>query len=89
MGGTVVRIGKRIDFICDAQHDLPMSDRRADFFGNVKRGQQGPPLVERGAGAKLLAGERDEHLLGALASRTFLLLVFFSVSGCPRRTTIV
>jgi hypothetical protein len=73
----------------DGQHDLPMSDRRADFCGNVKRGQQGPLLVAQGAGATLLAGERDEHLLCVLASRTFLLLVFFSVSGCPKRTTIV
>jgi hypothetical protein len=42
--------------------DLPMSDRRAHFFGNVERGQQGPLLVAQGAGATLLEGERDEHL---------------------------
>ena len=32
----------------DGQHDLPMSDRRADFFGNVQRGQQRPLLMARG-----------------------------------------
>jgi hypothetical protein len=73
----------------DGQHDLPMSDRRAHFFGNVERGQQGPLLVAREASATLLAGERDEHLLCVLASRTFLLLVVFPVSCCPKRTTIV
>jgi hypothetical protein len=46
----------------DGQHDLPMSDQPEHFFGNVERGQQGPLLVARGAGATLLAGERDEHL---------------------------
>ncbi len=60
-----------------------MSDQRAHFFGNVERGQQGPLLVEQGAGATLLAGERDEHLLCVLASRTFLLLVFFFGERLP------
>ena len=41
----------------DGQHDLPMSDRRADFFGNVQRGQQRAFLVARRTGAALLAGE--------------------------------
>jgi hypothetical protein len=69
----------------DGQHDLPMSDRRAHFFGNVERGQQGPLLVERGAGATLFAGERDEHLECVLVSRTFLLLVFFSSELLPSK----
>ena len=62
-----------------------MSDRQADFFGNVERGQQGPLLVERGAGATLLAAERDEHLERVLVSRTFLLLVFFSSELLPSK----
>ena len=47
----------------DGQHDLPMGDRRADFLGNVQRGQQRPLLVAGGARAALLAGESDEHLV--------------------------
>jgi len=52
----------------DGQHDLPMGDRRADFLGNVQRGQQRPFLVAAGTRAALLAGEGDEHLM--LAVRT-------------------
>ena len=40
-----------------------MGDRRADFLGNVQRGQQRPLLVAGGARAALLAGESDEHLV--------------------------
>ncbi len=69
----------------DGQHDLPMSDRRANFFGNVERGRQGPLLVAQGAGATLLAAERDEHLECVLVSRTFLLLVFFSIELLPSK----
>lgn len=31
----------------DVQHNLPVSDRRADIFGNMHRGQQRPLLVGR------------------------------------------
>ena len=47
----------------DGQHNLPMSDGRADIFGNMQRSQQRPLLVAGGASAALLAGEGDEHLL--------------------------
>ena len=40
-----------------------MGNRRADFPGNVQRGQQRPLLVAGGTRAALLAGEGDEHLM--------------------------
>jgi len=52
----------------DGQHDLPVSDRRADIFSNMQRGQQRPLLVARGAGAALLAGEGNEHLVLAVGA---------------------
>jgi hypothetical protein len=45
-----------------------MGDRRADFFGNVQRGQQRPLLVARGTGAALLTGEGDEYLVLAVGT---------------------
>ena len=50
----------------DGQHDLPMGDRRANLFRHVDRRQQGPFLVAGRAGAALLAGEGDEHLVVAV-----------------------
>ena len=52
----------------NGQDDLPMCDGRADFFGNVDRGQQRPLLVARGTRAALLAGEGDEHLVLAVGA---------------------
>ena len=60
----------------DRQHDLPMSDGRADFFSHVQRGQQRAFLVAGRTRAALLAGEGDEHLVLAVgaanASEPFL-----------------
>jgi len=52
----------------DRQDDLPMSDRRANFFGDVQRGQQRPLLVAGGTSTALLAGEGDEHLMLAVGA---------------------
>jgi len=52
----------------DRQHDLPMSDGRADFFSHMQRGQQRPLLVAGRARAALLAGEADEHLMFAIGA---------------------
>jgi len=66
-------------FATQRQHPVPPQsegdnscrpDRRAYFFGNIERGQQGPFLVARGARATLHAGERDEHLVLAVGQRT-------------------
>ena len=50
----------------DGQHDLPVGDGKTDLFGHVDGGQQGAFLVAGGAGAALLAGKGDEHLVVAV-----------------------
>jgi hypothetical protein len=73
----------------DGQHDLPMSDRQTDIFGNMQRGQQRAFLVARGAGATLLAGEGDEHLVLAEIYRIgYHQKRNAEASRCPIRTRI-
>jgi len=45
----------------DGQHDLPMGDRRADFLGNVQRGQQRPLLVAGGTRARNVSSINAVH----------------------------
>lgn len=58
------------------QHRLPVSERPADIFGNMQRGQQHPLLLAGRAIATLPAGEGDEHLVLAVeaanSSKAFL-----------------
>ena len=71
----------------DGKDDLSMCDGRADFFGNVLRGQQRPLLVAGGTRAALLAGEGDEHLVLAVGAansgETFLQIATLEI-GCHR-----
>ena len=71
----------------DGQHDLPVSDRQADIFGNMQRGQQRPLLVAGRASATLLTGEGDEHLvlaIGAANSGKACLQIAALEKGCHR-----
>jgi len=71
----------------NGQDDLPMCDGRADFFGNVDRGQQRALLVARGTRATLLAGEGHEHLMptvGAANSIKPFLQIAALEKGCHR-----
>ncbi len=52
----------------NGQDNLPMSDRSADVFSHVDRGQQRPLLVTRGTGAALPAGEGDKDLMLAVGT---------------------
>jgi hypothetical protein len=47
---------------------LAVCDGRADLFRGVQGGQQGSLLVARWAGATLLAGEGDKHLVHAVGA---------------------
>ena len=47
----------------DGEHELPVRHGQADLFGHVPGIQERALLVATGAGAALLAGERDEHLV--------------------------
>lgn len=62
-----------------------MSERPADIFGNIQRGQQRPLLLAGRAIATLPAGEGDEHLVLAVeaanSSKAFLLIAALEKGG--------
>ena len=47
----------------DGQDHLPVRDRKTHVFGHVHGGHQGAFLMARRAGAALLAGKGDKHLM--------------------------
>jgi hypothetical protein len=59
-----IETGMQSKALGNGQHDLPMCDRKTDFFGNVDRRQQRPLLMAGRARATLLAGEGDKDLGG-------------------------
>ena len=63
-----IEAGVQPQALGDGQHDLPVGDGSADLFGHVDGGQQGAFLVAGGAGAALLAGKGDEHLVVAVGA---------------------
>jgi len=62
-----------------------MGNRRTDILRHVRRGQQRPLLVARGACAALLAGEGDEHLVLAVGAvhtgEAFLQIAALEIGG--------
>ena len=61
-----IEAGVQPQALGDGEDHLPVGDGKTDLFGHVDRGQQGPFLVARGAGAALLAGKGHEHLVLAV-----------------------
>ena len=61
-----IEAGVQPQTLGDGQARLADARRETDLFGHVHGGQQGAFLVAGGAGATLLAGKGDEHLVPAV-----------------------
>ena len=67
------------------QHNLPVCDRGANFFGHMDCSQQGAFLVARRTGTTLLAGIVHEHLMAAIGAanprKTYLRIAALEKGG--------